>query len=147
MMGEFSAKGNYSWHSRISTKSIKAKALLDDAAVPTGTVYQPRSAKRKHIWHRGISTTISRPKAHLAQQPMMGECFFGKAKIQLAQPHIHNKKQAKALLDDTVVSARAVYPPHSVERKPSWHRGISTTISREKAYQAQPAMTFSQAKM
>ena len=38
----------------------------------TRAVHQPRSAKRKHIWPHGISTTISIAKGHLAQQVMMG---------------------------------------------------------------------------
>ena len=42
-------KRTYNWHSSISTMSSKAKALLDDIAVSTSAVYQPRSAKRTHI--------------------------------------------------------------------------------------------------
>ena len=34
--------------------SSKAQALRDDTAVSISAVYQPRSAKRKHIWHRRI---------------------------------------------------------------------------------------------
>ena len=66
---------------------------LDDTAVLTGTVYQLRSAKRKHIGHRGISTAISRAKAHLAQHAMIS-----KSKIQLAQPQINKEQQAERTL-------------------------------------------------
>ena len=38
---EFLAKRKYSWHSRMSPKSSKAKAPLDDTVVYTRTVYQP----------------------------------------------------------------------------------------------------------
>ena len=117
MMGEFSAKGNYSWHSRISTKSIKAKALLDDAAVPTGTVYQPRSAKRKHIWHRAMSSTISRAKPHLALRAMT----FTQGKTQLAQAFINKEQQTES------ASGR-----HSRVGQSS----ISTVISKVQSYLA-----------
>ena len=69
-----------------SNKKQEAKAFLDDTAVSTRTIHQPRSAKRTHIWHRGISTTISRAKAQQAQQAMK----FSKTKIQLGQPYINN---------------------------------------------------------
>ena len=41
-------------------QTAKKKTLLDDAAMSTRAVRQPRSANRKHIWHRCISTAISK---------------------------------------------------------------------------------------
>ena len=101
---------------------------------------------KRQIWHRGISTTISRAKAHLAQQAMIS-----KAKIQLAPPYISKEQQsestsgrhsrvdesgistaiskAKAFQDDTAVSTRAVYQPRSARRKHIWRSGIPTAIS------------------
>ena len=55
-----STKRKYIRHSRISTTNSKAKTLLDDAAMSTRAVCQPRSANRKRIWHRCISTAISK---------------------------------------------------------------------------------------
>ena len=81
----------------------------------TRAVHQPQSAKQNHIWHCGISTTISRVNAHLAQQAMT----FSKAKIQLAPPYINKERQSKS------ASGR-----HSrVDQG-----GISTAISKAKAY-------------
>ena len=65
-------QAKYNWPSRTSIMSSKAKALLDDTVMSARAVYQARSAKRQHIWHSRISTAISRAKAHLAQQAMMG---------------------------------------------------------------------------
>ena len=96
-------------------KEQQAKAFLDDTAVSTRAVHQPRSAKRKHIWPRGISTTISRAKGHLAQQAMT----FSQAKMQLAQPYINKKQQSESTSG-----------PHSrVDQS-----GISTAISKGQLY-------------
>ena len=95
----------------------KAKAFLDGAAVSTGAVYQPRSAKRNHIWHRGISTSISRAKAHLAQQAMT----FTQGKTLLAQAYSNKEQQNDS------ASGR-----HSRVGQ----RGISTAISKVQSYLA-----------
>ena len=95
-------------HSRrsISTKSSKAKMLPEDTAVSIRTVYQPRSEKRKHIRHRGISTTISRAKAYLAQPAMMGE------------------------FNIYIYIIRSIYIRSIAKRKYSWHSRISTKSSK-----------------
>ena len=84
--------------------SSKAKSLLDDTAVSTRAVDQPRSAKRKHIRQRSISTAISRAKAHLAQQTMMG-----------AYPHSGITNQPSEITDGT-----AVHQQLAAKRKPFW---------------------------
>ena len=84
--------------------SSKAKSLLDDTAVSTRAVDQPRSAKRKHIRQRSISTAISRAKAHLAQQTMMG-----------AYPHSGITNQPSEITYGT-----AVHKQLAAKRKPFW---------------------------
>ena len=83
----------------------------------TRAVYQPRSAKVNYIWNRGISTTISKAKAHLPQQAMT----FSKAKIQLAPPYIYGDQQSES------ASGRHSHVEQS---------GVSTAISKAKAYLA-----------
>ena len=84
--------------------SSKAKTLLDDTAVSTRAVYQPRSAKRNHIWHGRISTAISRAKTHLAQQAMMS-----------VYPHSGITNQPSGNTTGTVV-----YQQQTAKRKLFW---------------------------
>ena len=69
----------------------EARALLVVTAVSTWAVYQPQSAKRKHLWRCCIS-------------PARYSCMSTAIK----------KTEGKALLDDTAVSTRAVCPPREL---------------------------------
>ena len=54
------------------------------------------------------------------------------------------RSKAKALLDDTSVSTRAVYQPRSTKRKHICQSGISTVISNAQASLAQPYINSDQ---
>ena len=118
----------------IST-AIKSKAnkRLVGTAVSTWAVYQPRSAKQKHLWYSCIS-------------PARYSC------ISTAK---QKKNKAKALLNDTAVSTWAVYQPReqyvngnqnqsestSGRHNPVDLGGVSTAISEAKASLAQLYIT------
>ena len=98
------------WLSRISTKRSRAKALLDDAAVLTRAVYQPRSAERKHIWHSRIFTAISKVKVHLAQQAMKGVYPYGditnRQSENTTSPVVYQQRRAKPRPSGTTLPCR-----------------------------------------
>ena len=83
-------------------RKTKAKALQDDTAVSTRAVYKPRLAKQKSIWHNCISTVryINRDRP--------GESISSATVYQ--QP---SETKAKAHLDDTAASTKALHQPRS----------------------------------
>ena len=92
----------------------------------------PMSGARNHTWHSRTSTAISTTKAHLAQPAMMCVCpHCGIINRQRenkydSSPISTTISKARALLDHTGVSTRAVYQPRSAERKYIWHNCVST---------------------
>ena len=111
----------------------------------TWAVYQPRqlyinsnqNLKRKHFW----TTQPCRPGRCLNREQqsknISGPAVYHQRGI--AVYHQQSKTQAKALLDDTAVSTRAMYQPRSAKQKhlwrscisPAWYSCISTAIKIE----------------
>ena len=115
-----------------------ANALLDDTAVSTRAVNQPRelyinrnqNLKRKHFWSTqpcrkcGLSTAISKAIAYPAQ------LYNYQRGIAVYQQQ--SKTKSKALLDDTAVSTRTVYQPQ--ER----YINNNQTLKRKQFWTTQP---------
>ena len=77
----------------------KARALLDDTALSTWALYQPRSPNQMHLWQSCIS-----PARYSCISPARYSCISTARK----------ETKAKALLDDTAVSNKAVYQPREL---------------------------------
>ena len=78
--------------------SSEENSLLDDIAMSTRAVNQPRRTKRNDIWQSRRATMISRAKGYLPQQAMMGVYTHSVTTNQqggkkLAQPYIINQQQ------------------------------------------------------
>ena len=103
------------YHQRgISTAFSKAKAYLPQLYI-TSAVYQPRSAKRKHIWRSRISTAItilskSTAGRHGRADQRCISTAISKAKAYPAQLYINT----------------TVYQPRSAKGNNIWHSCIST---------------------
>ena len=93
----------------------KAKALLVDTTVSTWAVYQPRSAKRKHFYRSCISP--ARCSYISTAIKTESESTSGRHS-HVDQGGINHDQQSKN------ISSASVYH----------HRGISTAISKAKAY-------------
>ena len=115
------------------------------------------SGRHSRVDQSDISTAMSETNAYLAQlyinsdqqrKPLQAKPpprfanFLGKRKYNWHSRISTTNSKAKALLDGTVVSTRAVYQPRSAKRTHIWHSCISTAISKAKPHRHSRARVF-----
>ena len=93
--------------------NLKAKALLDDTAVSTRAVYQPRELyinSRKHFWSRQPCRLRRCINRHQQSKSIAGAAVYHQRGVAVYQ----EQSKTKAILDDTAVSTREVYNPREL---------------------------------
>ena len=120
------------WRSCVSTAISKANPSgnchKQSVSISGASVYHKRDQKNQSENTSGRHSRIHRDQRNeslygttLYQQPGRSTAI-GQANAYLAQLCINKQSEtkAKALLDDTAASTRAVYQPRSAKRKPIW---------------------------